>query len=159
MRHLSTELIADASGELAGAARDRVARHLAVCAACRAARDEYRQLLAVLRAGAPAPPALHPARYRAELRQKLEARRAPGTARAWWHWPVPLALSAGLTGLLVFLALHGGLRPLERGGNGSDASVPRLDLLRNYGVVERLDLLEDYDLLKSLDVPASRRES
>jgi hypothetical protein len=104
---------------------------------------------------------VEPARYRAELRQKLEARQAQAAARAWWRWPVPLALSAGLASALLFLALHGGPRTIERGGGlaAEDTAVaPKLDLLRNYRVVERLDLLEDLDILRSLDGSAVRRE-
>ncbi len=34
----------------------------------------------------------------------------------------------------------------------------RLELLRDYRVVERLDLLEDWDILRSLDAPNGQRE-
>jgi anti-sigma factor RsiW len=162
MRHPETELIAFARGELVGPAHDRVARHLDSCPACRAARDDARQALEALRHGVPEPPPIAPARYRAELRQKLEARHVRAATRFPWRWPVPLALSAGLAGALVFLAVHGSLRPAERGGSMAfeeAAIAPKLDLLRNYRVVERLDLLEDLDILKGLDSPAGRRES
>jgi anti-sigma factor RsiW len=160
MRHPDTELVAFVSGELAGPARDRVAGHLASCPACRATRDYFRDALHALRGGAPEPPAVHWARYRAELHQKLEARQERRwAARAWWRWPVPLALSAGLAGILLFLAVHGGLRPAERILGREEAAIaPRLELLRNYGIVERLDLLEDFDILTTLDGAAARRE-
>jgi hypothetical protein len=40
-----------------------------------------------------------------------------------------------------------------------EAITPRLELLRNYQLVERLDLLEDFDILKTLANPAGSRES
>jgi anti-sigma factor RsiW len=162
MQHPETELIAFARGELAGPAHDRVARHLDSCAACRTARDEIRRALAALRDGVPEPPAVHWPRYRAELRQKLEARQAQAAARPWWHWPVPLVLSAGLASVLLFLAMHGGLRPADRADLMAyeEAAIARkLELLRNYRVVERLDLLEDFDILRTLDNPGGRRDS
>ena len=162
MRHPETELIALVRGELVGRAHDRVARHLASCPECRATRDQFRRALDALRSGAPEPPALHGPPYRAELRRKLEARQERGAARAWWRWPVPLALSAGLTGLLLLLAVRGGLPPRERADVAASqeaAIAGRLDLLRDYRLVERLDLLEDFDILQSLDSPAGRRES
>ncbi len=161
MRHPETELIAFVRGELVGPAYDRLARHLESCAACRATRDDVRGALDALRSSVPEPPTVHWARYRAELRQKLEARQERAAARAWWHWPVPLALSAGLTAVLLFLAVHGGFRP-ERGTVmvfEEAAIAPKLELLRNYRLVERLDLLEDFDILRSLESPAGRRES
>lgn len=160
MRHPETELIAFVRGELVGPAYDRVARHLDACPPCRAARDDVREALEELRSSMPEPPALHRARYRAELRQKLEARLARAGAHRWWYWPVPLALSAGLASVLLFLAVHGGLRPADRAEvTALDAAIaPKLELLRNYQVVERLDLLEDFDILRSLDSSAGRRE-
>lgn len=159
MRHLETELVAFVRGELAGPARDRVARHLASCAACRATGNDFRDALDALRGGAPGPPAVHWPRYRAEVRQKLEARRERATAHTWWRWPVPLALSAALAGVLLALAVDGGLRTAERSLGPEEAAIaPRLELLRNYRVVERLDLLEDLDILTTLDGGATRRE-
>jgi hypothetical protein len=63
--------------------------------------------------------------------------------------------------VLLFLAVHGGFRP-ERGTVmvfEEAAIAPKLELLRNYRLVERLDLLEDFDILRSLESPAGRRES
>ncbi len=162
MQHPETELIAFVRGELVGPAHDRIARHLDSCPACQAVRDELRQALQALRASAPDPPVVHWARYRAELRQKLEARQARAAVRPWWHWPVPLALSAGLASVLFFLAVHGSLRPADRVdvmASEEAAIAPKLELLRNYRVVERLDLLEDFDILRTLDNPAGRRDS
>jgi anti-sigma factor RsiW len=157
--HPGSDLVAFLSGELTGKAHDRVARHLAVCPTCRGERDDFRRALDGLRNSLPAPPPVHWARYRAELRRKIEARHEP---RGWWRWPVPLALSAGLAGILLLLATHGGFRPAERAdvmAFDEAAIAPRLELLRNYQLVERLDLLEDFDILRSLNGPAGRRES
>ena len=64
--------------------------------------------------------------------------------------------------MLLFVAVHGGFPPTERGDAMAfeeAAIAPKLELLRNYRVVERLDLLEDFDILRNLDSPAGRRES
>jgi len=162
MRHPEIELIALVRGELVGRDHDRVVDHLQACATCRDTRDDIRRTLEALRASAPEAPELHGPRYRAELRRKLEARQDQAASRAWWRWPVPLALSAGLTGMLLFLAVHGGFPTSQPGqipASEEAAIARRLDLLRNYRLVERLDLLEDFDILRSLDTPAGRRES
>jgi hypothetical protein len=157
MRHPEAELVAFVRGELAGAARDRVAQHLAACADCRRFGDDARGALEALRSQTPEPPAVHWPGYRMEIHRKLEER---SVRRGWWRWPVPLALSAGLAGVLVFLALQGGERVGGRPGGGSveTAIAPRLDLFRNYRVMERLDLLEDFDILRGLEDPTGRRE-
>jgi len=162
MRHPEIELIALVRGELVGRDHDRVVDHLQSCATCRDTRDDIRRTLEALRASAPEAPELHGPRYRAELWRKLEARQDQAASRAWWRWPVPLALSAGLTGMLLFLAVHGGFPTSQPGqipASEEAAIARRLDLLRNYRLVERLDLLEDFDILRSLDTPAGRRES
>ena len=161
MQHSEAELIAFLRGELVGPAHDRVARHLEACPACRATRDDFRHALDALRDGVPAPPPIHWGRYRAELRQKLEARRERARSRTWRYWPAPLALSAGLAGVLLFLAVHGVGPGERRGGVAVDEATiaPKLELLRNYRLVERLDLLEDFDILKNLDSASGRRES
>src|SRR5437667_9505525 len=64
--------------------------------------EQFRDVLDELARAVPTPPDVHWGRYRAELREKLEARRVRRRAR-WWR-PVPLALSAGLAGLLLFFA-------------------------------------------------------
>ena len=160
MWHPETELIALVRGELVGPTHDRVASHLEACPACRAACDDFRHILDGLR-GAPDPPETSWPRYRAELRQRLRTRVERAALRPWWHWPVPLALSAGLASVLLFLAVHGGFRSPERldGMAFEEAAIARrLELLRNYRVVERLDLLEDFEILRSLDGAAERRE-
>ncbi len=91
--HPDTELIAYLNDEVRGAARERIRGHLEACAECQDALEAYRRLLDDLRRSIPAPPALHSARYRAELRAKLAERREH--ARRWWQ-PASMALSAGL---------------------------------------------------------------
>lgn len=101
MGHPTAELIAYLREELSAPDRERVAGHLAACTSCRAACEDFRRLLDVLRAPAPAPPAPAWGPYRAELRERLAARTAPAR---WWRRPVPLALSAALAGALAALA-------------------------------------------------------
>jgi hypothetical protein len=160
MRHPETELIAFIRGDLVGAAHDRVALHLERCSDCRMTRDDFRDTLDTLRGSIPEPPAVHWYRYRTALHRKLEERPERSAGRAWWHWPVPLALSAGLAGVLVFLAMLGSYPSVDRrGAAGVETAIAsRLELLRNYRVVERLDLLEDFDILRGLEGPPGPRE-
>src|SRR6266849_3131546 len=55
--------------------------------------------------------------------------------------------------LVAFRGLPEGLNSFEEVVLGT-----RLDLLRQYPVVERLDLLEDLDVIRQLDGLAGRRE-
>src|SRR3989442_11184811 len=64
--------------------------------------EQFRDILDELARAVPTPPDVHWGRYRAELREKLEARRVRRRA-PWWR-PVPLALSAGLAGPLLFFS-------------------------------------------------------
>lgn len=158
MEHPRDELIGYLSGELPPAARARVADHLAACAGCRAEAEAFRAILAGLRAGPPAPPALDWARYRAELRGRLEPRRA---FLGWWRRPVPLALSATLAGVLAALAWLGGVQDRPRGELSvfeEEALGRHLELLRDWRVVERLDLLENLDVITQLDRLAPGQE-
>ena len=97
-------------------------------------------------------------RWRAELRAKLESRAA---RRAWWRRPVPVTLSAGLAAALLLVAVFTGVR---QSGVGDLTAMDeillgrRLDLLRQYQVVERLDLLEDLDVIQQLDRLPGMRE-
>ena len=113
--------------------------------------NDDRDILDALARTAPAPPDVHWGRYRAELRERLETRRQ---RRAWWRRPVPLALSAGLAGVLLFFAVWGG----RENGTGVDLVTldeallgGRLGLLQQYAVVERLYLLEELDVIRNLD--------
>jgi anti-sigma factor RsiW len=148
--HPDTEILAFVRDDLTPAERARVAAHLEECAACRRAVEETRAVLAGLAEALPAPPALDPGRYQAEVRARLRADRGP--ARRWWTAPVPVLASAGLAAALLLLAVHyrdpghPELRAVEETAIGA-----RLDLLENYPVVERLDLLEDLDVIRGLD--------
>lgn len=166
-RHPETELIAYLKDELAPASRDALGRHLDGCAECRDALAVFRGLLdGIGRAAAAAPPVSWP-RYRAELHARLEA--AQGRRRwVWWRHPLPVAVSAGLATALVVLALVAPSRWREERRARSVEALnsfeevvlgTRLDLLRQYSVVERLDLLEDLDVIRQLDGLTERRES
>jgi anti-sigma factor RsiW len=163
-RHPETELIAYLKDELPRPSRDAVARHLDGCVECRDTLAAFRKLLDGV-AATTAPP-VQWARYRAELRVRLEAE--PGRRRwAWWRRPIPVAVSAGLAAAVVALVI---LAPsawreerrarTAEGLSGFEEVVlgTRLDLLRQYSVVERLELLEDLDVIRQLDGLAERRE-
>jgi hypothetical protein len=163
-RHPDTELIAYLKDELAGPPREAVARHLDGCAECRDALADFRKLLDGV-AATTAPP-VHWARYRAELRVRLGA-QAERRRWAWWRRPFPVAVSAGLAAAVIALVvLAPSARRDEQGAltvdglNGFEEVVlgTRLDLLRQYPIVERLDLLEDLDVIRQLDGLAERRE-
>jgi anti-sigma factor RsiW len=163
-RHPETELIAYLKDELAPASRETVARHLDGCAECRDTLAAFRKLLDGVAATA-APP-VQWARYRAELRLRLQA-QAESRRWAWWRRPLPMAVSAGLAAAVVALVI---LAPsawredrrarTAEGLNGFEEVVlgTRLDLLRQYPIVERLELLEDLDVIRQLDGLAERRE-
>jgi anti-sigma factor RsiW len=160
--HPETELIAYLRNELPPASRETVARHLEGCDSCRETSAAFQALLDGLAHGG-AVPAVHWPRYRAELRARLEART--GQRRwVWWRHPLPVAVSAGLATALVVVAL---LAPSvwreERRAeslNGFEEVVlgTRLDLLREYPVVEHLDLLENLDVIRQLDGLTGSRE-
>ena len=161
-RHPETELIAYLKDELEHAPRETVARHLEGCAECRATLADFRTLLAGV-AAAPAPTLAWP-RYRAELRVRLESEA--GRSR-WSRRPFPVAVSAGLAAavLAIVILAPSGWRDERRarsveGLNGFEEVVlgTRLDLLREYPIVERLDLLEDLDVIRQLDGLEARRE-
>jgi anti-sigma factor RsiW len=157
--HPDTDLVPYLRGELEPAERERIARHLDDCPECRQDAEGLRELLSRLAASTPVPPAVSWGRYRAELREKLDARRArrPG----WWRRPLPLALSASLAGLLLFFAVWGGWRSPSgvESVTLEEATIGRrLGLLQQYPVVERLDLLEEFDVIRNLDQLAGTRE-
>src|SRR3989475_10640692 len=82
--------------------------------------EQFRDILDELARAAPTPPDVHWGRYRAELREKLEARRVRRRA-PWWR-PVPLALSAGLAGLLLFFAFFA-IQSGRQNGAGVDLAT------------------------------------
>jgi anti-sigma factor RsiW len=163
-RHPETELIAYLKDELPTRSRETVARHLEGCAECRATLADFRTLLAGV-AAAPAPTLAWP-RYRAELRVRLES-EAGRHRWSWWRRPFPVAVSAGLAAAVLALVIlapsawrdERRARTVE-GLNGFEEVVlgTRLDLLREYPIVERLDLLEDLDVIRQLDGLEARRE-
>jgi anti-sigma factor RsiW len=163
-RHPETELIAYLKAELPGPSREAVTRHLDSCDECRAALADFRALLASV-AATPAPAPAWP-RYRAELRLRLEAERER-RRWAWWRRPFPMAVSAGLAAAVLALIIlaPSAWRDERRARTVDDLSGfeeavlgTRLDLLRQYPVVERLDLLEDLDVIRQLDGLEARRE-
>lgn len=155
-KHPDTDLVPYLRGELTPADRERVARHLDECPDCRQDTEQLRDLLGHV-ASIGEPPEVNWARYRAELREKLEARRG---RRAWWWRPAPLALSASLASVLLLLAVWGG-RQMLTGPDPftlEEAAIGRqLGFLQEYEVVERLDLLEDLDVIRDLDGLAGRQ--
>ena len=162
-RHPEIELIAHLKDELPAPTRATVDRHLEGCAECRATLADFRTLLASV-AATPGPAVAWP-RYRAELRLRLEAKR--GRSRwAWWRRPFPIAVSAGLAAaVLAFVVLAPSVWRDERHGrvnglSGFEEAVlgTRLDMLRQYPVVEKLDMLEYLDVIRQLDGLEGRRE-
>ena len=157
--HPDTDLVPYLRGELAPAERERVARHLEECPDCRQDTEQLRDLLDQVARSIGQPPDVNWARYRAELREKLDARRA---RRAWWWSPVPVALSAGVAGVLLLVAVWTGFQ-MKTGGEPftpEEASLgSELGLLQEYQVVEQLDLLEDLDVIGNLDGLAAGRPS
>lgn len=149
--HRETALVPFARNELAPDERARVEAHLAACEACRRALAEVRAVLVAL-AAAPAPPAPHWGRYRAELRARIDARaRTP----RWWRRPMPIAVSAGLAAALLLFMLWPApveQRPVDLAALDETAIGARLDMLEHYDVVERLDLLEELDVIRELDI-------
>lgn len=159
--HLEAELIAFLRDELTESDRIRVNAHLAGCSACRQTLDDFRQLLGDLAGAVPEPPPIHWGRYRAEIRERLAARRTP-LSRAW-NWvrrPLPAALGVSLVAVLLVLAIQVGRDRPETNGDLLVYEVSpllgRLEMFRHYAMIERLDLLEEFDVIRHLDrlVPA-----
>ena len=157
-RHPDTDLVPYLRGELPPAERERVARHLEECPDCKQDTELLRDLLGNLAHAIGEPPEISWPRYRAELRAKLEARRA---LVPWWRRSMPLALSASLAGALLLVAVWGG-RELSKSpdaiGPEELAIGSELGLLQEIRTVERLDLLEDFEVISNLDSLASERQ-
>jgi len=157
-RHPDTDLVPYLRGELPPAERERVARHLEECPDCKQDTELLRDLLGNLAHAIGKPPEISWPRYRAELRAKLEARRA---LVPWWRRPMPLALSASLAGALLFVAVWGGrefTKSPDAIGPEEVAIGSELGLLEEIRTVERLDLLEDFEVINNLDRLASERQ-
>ena len=156
-RHPDNALVGYLRDELSEDERRRVATHLDDCEACRSAVGDFQVLLGRLR-DTPLP-VTDPlwARYRAELRARLEERRRPALWRRWLR-PLPVAVAAATA--VVVLALTLGDRTLNGDIKSLDeaAVAGRLDLLDKQDIVERLDLLEDLDVIHDLDQLVGTRE-
>jgi hypothetical protein len=159
-RHLDGELIAYLLEELTPEAHERARRHLEGCGECSATLAAHRELLHGLARARPEPPPLHWGAYRAELREKLEARRQ--ARRAWWRKPVPLSLSAGLATAFLLVTLYTTRHaPEHRDLTAVEETVigRRLEIMKDAPLVENLDLLEDLDIIRQLDRVVSTAES
>jgi anti-sigma factor RsiW len=127
-------------------------------------RAELRVRLANMGGLATGPPSPPDAR-RAPAKPWRSSRYSDRLRGAWWLRRWPVAVSAGLAAAVVVLVI---LAPsawreerrarTAEGLNGFEEVVlgTRLDLLRQYPIVERLELLEDLDVIRQLD--AERRE-
>lgn len=153
--HPEADLIAYVKSELSERDARRVADHLATCLECTRAVEDFQRILRDLTRSVPKPPEVHWGVYRSQLREKLDQRQASSRGRQWLRWPIPVALSAAAAGALLILAVQSGIyRP---GVPGDLASLEetvvagRLDLLRQYSMLEHLDLLEDLDVVRQLD--------
>lgn len=154
-QHPDTAFVPLLRDELTPAEHARVTAHIAACAACARSLDETREVLARLAGSLPVPPDVHWGAYRAQLRERVHARR---DARAGWRrlmQPLPLSLSAAAAALLVVLGVQTDFRP---GAPASDVAAfeevvigDRLPLLQQYPIVEQLELLEDLDIIRQLD--------
>ncbi|MEA2625378.1 MAG: hypothetical protein QOD06_1423 [Candidatus Binatota bacterium] len=146
-QHPAADLIPYLRGSLQGADRERVARHLDDCAECRQTSHSFAELLREIHQVLPPPPPLHAARYDAELRRKLAARRAP-LARSLRAWAMPLSIAAvaGVAALLALLFAPPGLEGPPGGPPEEQvASEPASD-----PVIEKLDLLENLEVIQHL---------
>lgn len=160
MPHDETLIVPYLRGELPETERRALEAHLAECADCRATADDFRTTLTALADGAPAPPPVHWGRYRAEITEKLAGRAGRPAASPRW-WPVSIALSGALAGVLIFFAAQDATREsrtAELGAVEETVIGGKLDLLRQYSLVERLDLLEDLEVIRHLDGLESVKE-
>lgn len=153
--HPKRELISYLLGELAPSDREQLAAHLSGCADCQRQCDTFREILDDLRGSVAPPPTIQWSHYRAELRQKLEARaQRSGSALRSWFGSIPATLSVALIAGIVVLAVLGGNREgPQRELTAFEEAIlgSQLDLLRQYSVVEQLELLEDFEVIALLD--------
>jgi hypothetical protein len=122
--------------------------------------DEFKDVIAELRRSTPAPPPIHWGAYRAELREKLEARRGP--TWAGWTWrlrPVQVAIAAGFIAVLAYIGLPGySPMPTDPVLMENAVLASRLDMIDHLEMVQKLDLLEDFDVIRRLDTLPPRGE-
>src|SRR2546422_526577 len=140
-KHPDTDLVPYLRGELAPAERERVARHLEECPDCRQATEQLRDLLDQVARSIGQPPDVNWARYRAELREKLDARRA---RRAWWCSPVSAARAGR--------AADGAPEPPDAQMLLDLDLLKEADLARDRGLLTRMQMLERMRLLEALPV-------
>ena len=122
--------------------------------------EEFQDLIAELRRGAPEPPPVHWGAYRAELRTKLEQRVArPGSGWSWRLRPVQMAVAAGFVAVLVYIGLPGyNSMPSDPALVDNVVLASRLDVIGQLEVVQNLDLLEDFDVIRRLDALSPKGE-
>jgi len=122
--------------------------------------DEFKDVIAELRCGAPEPPALRWGAYRAELREKLERRGNRGWAgRRWAFRPFPIAVAASFVAVLVYFGLPGQSQlPGDPALVENAILASHLDMIGRLDVVQQLDLLEDFDVIRRLDSLPGRSE-
>jgi anti-sigma factor RsiW len=157
MKHPTTELIAYLTGGLSPEERAGLETHLAACADCRRERDGFTAVLADLRGSLPTVPEPRWGQWRAELRGRLQARHGR------WRWlrPFPLAVSAALAAAVLIVVLIGNEQRASRPELAAMEEVAiggRLELVREYPVLERLDLLENLELIDDLDRLVARSD-
>lgn len=151
--HVDELLIEHVRGELEGAEAAHVDAHLAACAECRAAREQFAGLMADLARTAPPAPPIHWGAYRAELRRRLE-RGSSRDLGGWLLRPAAALVAAAMVAVLVYAGLPAGLRsPGVPDSIALDSSVlaSRLDMIARLDVVQQLDLLEDFNVINELD--------
>jgi len=151
--HVDERLIEHVRGELEGAEAARVDAHLAACAECRAAREQFAGLMADLARTAPPAPPIHWGAYRAELRRRLERGSSPDVG-GWLLRPAAALVATAMVAVLVYAGLPGELRsPGVPDSITLDSSVlaSRLDMIARLEVVQQLDLLEDFNVINELD--------
>src|SRR5262245_42671888 len=138
-KHPDTDLVPYLRGELPPAERERVERHLAECPDCRQDTELLRELLEQVARSIGQPPGVNWARYRAELREKLEARRV---RRAWWWRPVPMALSTSVAGALLLVAVWTGYQMT----GGEPIMAEQASLGSALGLVQENQVVEESGL-------------
>lgn len=140
-------------GELEGAARRAMLRHLESCAACKNQLAAFRALLpkTVL---VDRPPPRFWQDYSRELRRKLDGvGTAPGRWRQWIdaaaNWRAPAYATAAIVASVLTIALNvGNWRLADRPAPPKDALLEVLPLAENLELLQNLDLLEDLELLE-----------
>lgn len=148
-------------GELAPAQQERVAAHLAACAACAAALQRLRGAArAVEQLDALEPSAGFDAGFARKLAQAQTA--PPQRARSLWRrLGLPAFAATALAGsaAAILLLVTGG-QPGAPAAPVSDLELAqRIELLQDLEVVEHLDGLEDFAVVSELDAVLQLQEA